>query len=53
MEDLYRGTCHPKPPSIFLVRKNEISGVQFTLDWDPAGYASSGSSMVRRKKRLA
>ena len=38
---------------LFLVRKNEISGVQFTLDWDSTGYATSGSPMVERKKILA
>jgi len=60
MTDLYGGTCplppqdqwiHPNPP--LLVRKNEIIGVQFTLDWDPTGYATSGSPMVERKKILA
>ena len=40
-------------PLHLLVRKNEISGVQFTLDWDPTGYATSGSPMVERKKILA
>ena len=40
-------------PLHLLVRKNEISGVQFTLDWDSTGYATSGSPMVERKKILA